>query len=101
MKRAGVFASLSRFEGSPNAVMEAMVCGCPLVLSDIAAHRELAGDGGAWFVPPDDAAAAAAAIREALASPPAADTRARAAQWSVGSMARRYEEIYLALRSQA
>jgi glycosyltransferase involved in cell wall biosynthesis len=41
MKRADVFVSLSKYEGNPNAVLEAMACRCPVVLSDIPAHREI------------------------------------------------------------
>lgn len=41
LKRAKVFVSLSRYEGSPNTVVEAAFCGCSLVLSDIPEHRWL------------------------------------------------------------
>lgn len=44
MKKCQLFASLSSFEGCPNAVLEAAVCGLRLFLSDIAPHREVVGD---------------------------------------------------------
>ena len=40
MKAADVFISVSEWEGCPNTVMEAMACGCPLIVSDIPQHRE-------------------------------------------------------------
>jgi glycosyltransferase involved in cell wall biosynthesis len=35
-----VLISASRFEGQPNAVLEAIAVGCPLLLSDIPEHQE-------------------------------------------------------------
>jgi glycosyltransferase involved in cell wall biosynthesis len=99
MKRADVLVSLSRIEGCPNVVLEAMACGCPLVVSDIAAHRAVLDATCAWLVPPDDPAAAASAIRAALApggigTVRARAARARVARWAGHAAAERYEAIY-------
>jgi glycosyltransferase involved in cell wall biosynthesis len=50
-----LLVSASYVEGLPVAVLEAMACGCPVLLSDIASHREIAE--GVDFIPlidPDD-----------------------------------------------
>lgn len=79
MKRADAFVSLSRFEGCPNAVLEAAACGSPLVLSDIPAHRELLDGRSALFVDPDDPDKAAEALRITLTCGTAAQERAQTA----------------------
>lgn len=77
MKSADLFVSVSTFEGSPNTVLEAMGCGCALVLSDIAAHRELAGDS-AIYADPQSAESIGDAILSALADPRCEQRRASA-----------------------
>jgi glycosyltransferase involved in cell wall biosynthesis len=100
MKRADAFALLSRFEGRPNVVLEAMACGCPLVVSDIPAHREILDERSACFADPDEPAEIAEALKTTLLSGGAARARAnvaqaRVAEWTIRGMAERYEEVYL------
>jgi glycosyltransferase involved in cell wall biosynthesis len=102
MRRADIAVSISRFEGAPNSVLEAMAASCPLVVSDIPGHREILDESTAEFTPVDSADAVAAAIENVLASPERARERAaRARAWvtaySVESMAQRYEAVYRAV----
>ena len=99
MKRADVLVSLSRFEGHPNGVLEAAACGCPLVLSDIPAHREIASEESALFVDGDSVHEVAAGIVRCLTEPDEAGRRAANAcasveKLSTAEMARRYAEVY-------
>jgi glycosyltransferase involved in cell wall biosynthesis len=66
---AAVFAFPSLHEGFGLPVLEAMAAGAPVVASDIAAIREVAGDA-AVLVPPGDAASWAQAIEALLADGP-------------------------------
>jgi glycosyltransferase involved in cell wall biosynthesis len=62
---AAIFALPSRVEGTPNALLEAMSCGLPVVVSDGAPGLlELVEDGVTGLVVPvNDAAALAQALR--------------------------------------
>jgi glycosyltransferase involved in cell wall biosynthesis len=99
MKRADVFVSVSRFEGHPNAVLEAAACGAPLVLSDIPAHRAMFDERSALFAQWDDAGSIAAAIQTTLGDADAARRRAESARAAVAgldvaSIASRYDDLY-------
>lgn len=65
-------------EGLPVALMEAIGCGCPVVVGDVAGVRDLLGEAAADVsVRSDDSVALAAAILSVLREPEAAAARAR------------------------
>jgi glycosyltransferase involved in cell wall biosynthesis len=91
--------SMSRYEGNPNVVLEAMAGGCPVVLSDIPAHREIADSSSALFVPVEDIDALSTAIEDLLADKRAARDRAerasqRMASMTAKTMADAYDDVY-------
>lgn len=99
IKSADVVVSISHFEGMPNAVMEAMACGRPVVVSDIPQHREILPDHGALFVPVDDPESIARALIECLteagpAAERAARARAHSRRWSIDAVAEEWDRIY-------
>ena len=49
--RALFYCSMSFYEGFGLPTLEAMACGCPLLLSDIPPHREVAGDAAIYVDP--------------------------------------------------
>lgn len=99
---ADLFVSASSVEGLPVAVLEAMACGCPVILSDIPSHREIAGE--ADFVPLvrcDDVDGFAREIRRIRNLSPAerAELGARCRRhaqdrFSLAAMHRGYERTY-------
>src|SRR5207247_9143489 len=50
---ADIFVFPSKFEGMPNALLEAMASGLPVVVSDIPPHRELIQHGRTGFLARD------------------------------------------------
>ena len=70
----------SRWEGMPNAVLEAMAAGLPVIATQVDGTQELIPDDRfGWLVPPGDTAQLTAAMAEALASPEDRHSRAAAA----------------------
>jgi glycosyltransferase involved in cell wall biosynthesis len=102
LRRADVYAQPSRWEGFGLAVLEAMVCGLPVVATDVSSLPELVADGATGvLVEPDDARALAAGIERAFAEPGMGDAgheRARAS-FSVAAMADRTAALYRSLES--
>jgi glycosyltransferase involved in cell wall biosynthesis len=99
LARAWAFVSLSRFEGTPNTVLEAIVQGCPLVVSDIPAHRELLTSDEARIVPLSDPTAIVEALMAALTDRAGACERAdrarcHVAEWSMGRVTEQYLSVY-------
>jgi glycosyltransferase involved in cell wall biosynthesis len=103
MSASGAFVSTSLGEGLPLAVMEAMACGLPVILSDIPPHREIVGDAFP-LVTPGDAKGFAREILRLFGLP---EERRRAigakgrkiveAGFSLGRMQAEYERIYFEL----
>lgn len=76
-----VFVQSSDYEGTPNAVLEAMAMETPVVATDVGGTTELARpDVHGLIVPPGDSTAIGRAIRQVLDDPSAARQRAVAAR---------------------
>lgn len=75
MQAADLFALLSRWEGLSNALLEAMACGLPSVVSDVSGMSDVVQhQTSGLVVPPDDELAAREAMAT-LAADPALRTR--------------------------
>jgi len=99
LNTASALVSMSRFEGHPNVVLEAMAARCPVIVSDIPAHRAILDARSALIVPLDDPDALANAIAFAVSAPAAARWRAarafqRVSDLTIETSADRYEDIY-------
>jgi glycosyltransferase involved in cell wall biosynthesis len=66
--RATAYVTCSRAEGFGLPLAEAMAVGCPILASDLAVHREVAGDAALYF-PPGDADALAQRLGALLDDP--------------------------------
>ncbi|MEP6835685.1 MAG: glycosyltransferase [Gemmatimonas sp.] len=80
LKRAALCLAVSRYEGSPNSVLEAMAAGCPLVVSDIPAYTELLDAQTAVIVERDNIRDTAQGILRVLNDAVSAAARAEQAR---------------------
>jgi glycosyltransferase involved in cell wall biosynthesis len=104
MRRIDVFTLTSDTESFPNALLEAMACGCCVVGSRVGGVPELVRDGDTGvLVPPGDAVALANALRPLVADEnrrrSLGDAAARSArsEFSVEAYVRRAEDLYESL----
>ena len=99
LKRSNALVAVSFVEGHPNAVLEAMAAGVPVVVSDIPAYRSILAGDSASFVPAGDPREIAAAIVRTLDDRQSAGERAARAKEGLRSLSlqnvvTQYENIY-------
>ena len=99
---ADIFVLPSRSEAFPNAVLEAMAAGMPIVASGIGGILELIDDGrNGLLAPPERRRALAGSIVRLMADPPLASRLARAAReralarYSFDRMVGAFQHLYL------
>jgi capsular polysaccharide biosynthesis protein len=93
LSRADLFVSTSRGEGLPLSVLEAMACKCPVILSDIPPHSEIARLApGVPLMRPGDITA----LSDALTTYQAMSARSKS---RLGARMRRCVEEHFSVRS--
>lgn len=98
LRAADYFVSASRAEGMPNAVLEGLAIGLPVILSDIPAHREildLCPDAGQLFTAGDHTALAACLDQATVNLTTRVATRHLVeSHFSARSMSYAYQKLY-------
>jgi len=103
VKHAQLFCLPSLYEGMPNALIEAMVCGTPVIAADCpSGPREILGDDNRFgcLFPAADANSLAAAITDAISDYPACQAKIPSARqhiidnYSLKSGLRRLESVF-------
>jgi glycosyltransferase involved in cell wall biosynthesis len=99
---ADIYCLPSRSEGLPYAVIEAMMCGCPVVAADVGNVADVLGGTG-LTVTPNDSGEIAAALLQLLNAPGAEDLRRSLSRqalerarrhFTISQFTQRFEEIY-------
>ncbi|MDH5587894.1 MAG: glycosyltransferase [Nitrospirota bacterium] len=93
MSRASVFVLSSMLEGLPNALIEALACGCPVVSTNCRSGPQEILDNGAFgpLVPVGDDKALAKAIMQTLEHPSGKERlRSRAREFDIHTIAEHY-----------
>lgn len=107
LKACDLFALPSYTEGMPNALLEAMAAGCPIVCSEIPAHRRLITHRrSGLLVPPGDARSLASAMLDllddsALARESGQRAQSAAAAFRTNTMISKYIQCYDAIIAQS
>lgn len=99
MRRSDLFCFISEYEGFPNVLAEAVLCNCPVVLSDIPAHRDLLDENCGFFVDHRNPGEIAEGITTMLKSPGRASEMAQRAwcrmkEFTIPQMTAKYEDAY-------
>ena len=98
--KSDMYISLSKFEGMPNTALEAAAHKCPMLLSDISAHRSVFSTKEAFFVDLSDNNKILKVLEKALNSPDLRKKKALEAYNSIiknnspNQISMKYSEIY-------
>lgn len=103
MRRAKLFVCSSLTEGCPNALMQALACGTPVVSTDCPGGTKEILEGGKWgrLCPIGDAEAMAEGIQASLDSSVQPDVRKRADSFALTGVAKEYLRVLLPERFPA
>jgi glycosyltransferase involved in cell wall biosynthesis len=97
MRRAAVLVSSSLTEGCPNALMQALACGTPVISTDCVGGSAEILEDGRWgqLVAVGDADAIAAAVVRVFESAARIDVQQRANDFAIRRIAQQYLQVLL------